>query len=58
MSDTQASARAQASDINARALSGYYAGPAMRQGLVLGYAGFDDAQLETAAHKLGAALRA
>lgn len=57
MSDVQASARAQKSGISARALSGYYAGPAARQGLVLGYAGFDDAQIKAAAEKLAAALR-
>ena len=55
--DNEAAARAQAHGVTVRALSGYYAGPAQRQGLVLGYAGFDDAQIVSAAQALAAALR-
>lgn len=57
MDDAEASTRARARGVSARALSGYYAGATHRQGLVLGYAGFNDAQIERAAENLALALR-
>ena len=52
MSDTEASARAAAA-----ALSTYFEGPASQEGLVLGYAGHDDAAIEMAERQLAKVLR-
>jgi GntR family transcriptional regulator/MocR family aminotransferase len=45
MSDGEATARAAAAGITLQPLSSYYAGAPLRQGLILGYAGFDEAAI-------------
>ncbi len=55
--DKEAAARAGTNGVTVRALSGYYSGQVPRQGLVLGYAGFDDKQIVAAAQALAGALR-
>lgn len=56
MDDVEASRRAAKNGVSARPLSGFYAGPARRQGLLLGYAGVPDAEIEPAVERLAAAL--
>lgn len=56
MDDAGASARAASAGVVARALSGYYAGPARRRALVLGFAAFDEAAIDAGVRKLRAAL--
>ncbi len=58
MSDTDAAARAHAAGVSASALSTYYAGTAAQQGLVLGYAGFDAAAIQSSGARLAESLRA
>lgn len=57
LSDVEAALQAGAAGVAVRALSSYYAGPPRRQGLVLGYAGFDDDQIKIAANTLARALQ-
>lgn len=54
--DAEAAAAARAQGVAVRALSSYYVGSPADQGLVLGYAGFDDAQIRAGAQMLGRAL--
>jgi len=56
MDDTAAAAKAARAGIATTALSGFYMGEARRQGLLLGYAAFDDAAIEDAARRLARAL--
>jgi len=56
MDDAEVSRRARAAGIVAPALSTFYAGPPRRQGLLLGYAGFDASAIDAAAQRLAAAL--
>ncbi|MGE0210716.1 MAG: PLP-dependent aminotransferase family protein [Parvibaculaceae bacterium] len=56
MDDTEASALAADAGVIAPALSLYYSGAPRRQGLLLGYAGFDEVALEEAARRLAEAL--
>jgi GntR family transcriptional regulator/MocR family aminotransferase len=56
MDDGEASRRAAAAGIVAPALSSFYAGERRRQGLLLGYAGFDEVTLAAAARRLAEAL--
>ncbi len=56
MSDAEASARAEAAGITAVALSSFFAGAAPEQGLVLGYAGFDEAAIDVAAKRMAEVL--
>ncbi len=58
MNDAEASRRAAAADIVAPALSDFYARIPRRQGLLLGYAGFDEAAIAGAAQALAVALTA
>lgn len=58
MDDTAAAARAAAAGIAVMALSGFYAGRPRRQGLLLGYAAFDETAIEDAAKRLARALEA
>jgi len=58
LDDRAAAAQATAAGIIAVPLSAFYAGPARRQGLVLGYAGFDAARLGDAVRGLRMALTA
>ena len=58
MDDTEAAARADAAGVTALALSSYFAGNNTQQGLVLGYAGFDEHKIDEAAAKLGSRLSA
>lgn len=57
MTDAEASARADRNRVTARPLSAYFAGEPTQQGLVLGFAGFEDPAIESAAERLGRALR-
>jgi GntR family transcriptional regulator/MocR family aminotransferase len=52
-----ASKRAASVGLLAPALSDYFAGEPFRQGLVLGYAGFDEAVIDASIKKLAEALR-
>lgn len=56
MTDREAAERAAAAGITASALSTYYAGTPSRQGLVLGYASFDEDTLRSSAVRLVQAL--
>jgi GntR family transcriptional regulator/MocR family aminotransferase len=57
MNDRDASRRAAKVGLLAPALSDYFAGQPFRQGLVLGYAGFDETVLDASIKKLAEALR-
>jgi len=57
MDDREASRRAAAVGLLAPALSDYFAGKPFRHGLVLGYAGFDEAVIDASIRKLADALR-
>jgi GntR family transcriptional regulator / MocR family aminotransferase len=57
MSDREASKRAAEIGLLAPALSDYFAGKPLKQGLVLGYAGFDEAIIDASIRKLSSALR-
>lgn len=57
MDDREASRRAAAIGLLAPALSDYFAGKPFRRGLVLGYAGFDEAVIDASVRKLADALR-
>jgi GntR family transcriptional regulator/MocR family aminotransferase len=56
MGDTEAAARAAEVGLSVRALSSYYAGEPHRQGLVLGYAGFDEAAIAEGVERLSRVL--
>jgi GntR family transcriptional regulator/MocR family aminotransferase len=56
MDDIEASERALAAGVFAPALSRYYVGVPRQRGLLLGYAGFGEAVIESAARKLAASL--
>lgn len=58
MTDREAAERAAAAGVTASALATYYAGKPSRQGLVLGYAGFDEDTLRSSAVNLVNALGA
>ena len=57
MTDIDAADRAHAAGISASALSNYFAGRATQQGLVLGYAGFDENSIQSSAKRLATVLR-
>jgi GntR family transcriptional regulator/MocR family aminotransferase len=57
LSDRDASKRAARVGLLAPALSDYFAGEPFRQGLVLGYAGFDEKVIDASMQKLAQALR-
>ncbi len=57
MSDKEVEARGASAGVIAQALSSYYTEGPVRQGLVLGYAGFDEAALTEGVKRLTAALR-
>jgi GntR family transcriptional regulator/MocR family aminotransferase len=57
MDDREASKRAAAVGLLAPALSDYFAGEPFRQGLVLGYAGFEESVIDESIRKLAEALR-
>jgi GntR family transcriptional regulator/MocR family aminotransferase len=57
MDDCEAAARAATAGIAASALSGYFAGPPTRQGLLLGYAGFDEPAIDGAIRRLVTVLK-
>ena len=57
MNDRDASKRAAKAGLLAPALSDYFAGEPFRQGLVLGYAGFDETIIDTSIKTLAQALR-
>ena len=57
MNDRDASKRAAKAGLLAPALSDYFAGEPFRQGLVLGYAGFDETVIDTSIKTLAHALR-
>ncbi|MGI9477347.1 MAG: PLP-dependent aminotransferase family protein [Hyphomicrobiaceae bacterium] len=56
MTDIEAAERAGAAGITASALSTYFAGTPLRQGLVLGYASFDEASIRSTAARLARVL--
>ncbi len=58
MDDIAAARKAAAVNVAVAPLSRFYAGPPQRQGLLLGYASFDEAIIEDAARRLGRALAA
>lgn len=57
MDDDELAARASAAGVAVRPLGSFYLGTPPRRGLVLGFAGFDEAALADATHRLAAALR-
>jgi GntR family transcriptional regulator/MocR family aminotransferase len=57
MNDRDASKRAAEAGLVAPALSNYFAGVPFRQGLILGYAGFDETVIDTSIKTLAQALR-
>jgi GntR family transcriptional regulator/MocR family aminotransferase len=57
MDDREAARRALMAKIVAPAVSDYFIGRPTRRGLILGYAGFDEAMIETGVKSLVAALR-
>jgi GntR family transcriptional regulator/MocR family aminotransferase len=57
MDDREAEARAREAGLSAPALSAYFAGPPTREGLLLGYAGFDEETIEDAIARLARSLR-
>lgn len=57
MNDTDAAARAAGAAITVQPLSSFYAGTPLRQGLVMGFAGFEEAAIEAGAERLGRALK-
>lgn len=57
MTDTEAATRAAKAGVMATALSAYFEGSSSQQGLVLGYAGYDDGALEEAVCQLTKVLR-
>ncbi len=58
LGDVEAAHRAAAAGVSVRPLSAFYAGPARRRGLLLGYAGVPDAAIEPAVLRLRDALAA
>lgn len=56
MDDTAAASRAAAAGVATIALSGFYMGAPRRQGLLLGYAAFDETEIDAAAQRLARAL--
>lgn len=58
MDDIAAASRAAVAGIATSAVSGYYMGAARRQGLMLGYAAFDETEIDAAARRLARALAA
>ena len=58
LSDRDIEDRARQHGISAPALSAYYLGEAQSQGLLLGYAGVDEAEMDGAVQRLVAALEA
>lgn len=58
MSDFEVSQRARDAGLVLPALSGYSAGSCRHQGLLMGYSGFDEAELDAACQKLAAVLQA
>ncbi|MGZ0186793.1 MAG: aminotransferase-like domain-containing protein [Alphaproteobacteria bacterium] len=57
LSDAEVSAKAAKAGVTARALSTFYAGKPDRQGLVLGYAAFTEAEIDAGVRGLAAILR-
>lgn len=57
MTDVAAARRAAAAGVTVRPLSPFYVAEPPRQGLILGFAGFDAAEIEQAIARLDAALR-
>ena len=57
MDDLDVERAAAAAGVAAVALSRFYAKRPVQQGLLLGYAAFDEAAIDRAAERLGAALR-
>jgi GntR family transcriptional regulator/MocR family aminotransferase len=58
MNDVQISDCARAAGLALPALSSYCTGPARQQGLLMGYSGFQDEELEAACQRLANALQA
>ena len=54
--DADIAAASASEGLRVRALSSFYAGPAARQGLVLGYAGFDADEIRDGAQRLAAMI--
>lgn len=57
MNDASIAARAAGSAITVQPLSSFYVGDPLRQGLVMGFAGFKEAEIEAGAERLGRLLR-
>jgi len=57
MSDVEVSQKASEAGLVLPALSGYCAGSARHQGLLMGYSGFDEAELDAACEKLAGLLQ-
>ena len=55
--DREAEVRARAAGLSAPALSAYFAGSPTREGLLLGYAGFDEETIDDAIARLARGLR-
>lgn len=56
MDDAEAAARAAGAGVTVQPLSSYFAGPPLRQGLILGYAGFDEMAMTAGLDRLKRAL--
>lgn len=56
MNDVEASRKCREAGVTARPLSAFFAGSPTRQGVVLGFAGFSDAQMQVAAKAMRQAL--
>ncbi len=57
ITDVEAAERCAAAGLRMRPLSGFFAGSPTRQGMVLGFAGFDEAAIEDGVGRMAAALR-
>lgn len=57
MDDREAEALARAAGLSAPALSAYFVGPPTHEGLLLGYAGFDEETIDDAIARLAGSLR-
>ncbi len=57
MNDASIAARAAGAALTVQPLSSFYAGVPLRQGLIMGFAGFEEAAIEAGAERLGHVLR-
>jgi GntR family transcriptional regulator/MocR family aminotransferase len=58
MSDVELSDLARANGLSLKPLSSFCHGPARMQGVLMGYSGFDETELDAACRKLASLLQA